>query len=108
MYALTNHVTLAAGVAEVNRIESEILRHIESEGSAYHRWYVGITADAKSRLFGDHQVKEWYIWRWTSSSVIARTVEKNLLAMGCDGGPGGGDNTACVVYAYKKTLMTDP
>ena len=42
------------------------------------------------------------------SSSAARNVEKELIAYGCDGGTGGGDDDATYVYAYLKTSVTDP
>jgi len=32
----------------------------------------------------------------------------NFLDKGMDGGPGGGDEDSKIVYAYKKTSLTNP
>jgi len=89
----------------------EIVAHIKKEGSAFKYWYSGITADIESRLFGDHGVPKkdhWYIYRETTSSAAARSVEKALIEQGTDGGGGGGDESAVFVYSYRKTNITNP
>ena len=92
-------------------IISKIDGHIKSRGGPYSSWYVGITEDAKRRVFQEHGVdkdKDFYIWLTASSSAIARDVESHFLDEGCDGGTGGGDDDADIVYAYKKSSRTDP
>jgi hypothetical protein len=64
-----------------------------------------------SRLFGDHNVSKehgHWIYRTASSNSVAREVEQHFLDAGMDGGPGGGDATSRIVYAYKKTPYTNP
>ena len=59
----------------------------------------------------DHKVPEkdhWFMSRPCANSEDARSVERALLDLGCDGGPGGGDDDANHVYAYLKTQITDP
>ena len=93
-------------------IISEIDSHIEDSGGGYSAWYVGVSKDARDRLFNQHGVKEKgdsWIYRAASSSKIAREVEAHLVdKLGTDGGSGGGDETATMVYAYKKARHTDP
>ena len=89
----------------------EIVAHIKKQGGAYSSWYCGITENIKNRLHGDHKVPEkdhWRIYRECKNSDAARNVEKAILKLGCDGGPGGGDNDAVFVYAYLKTAITGP
>ena len=50
----------------------------------------------------------WRIARQCYKHEDARTVEKDLCELGCDGGPGGGDKTTVYVYAYLKGTMTHP
>mgnify|MGYP001037422342 CR=1 FL=1 len=74
---------------------------------------MGITKNVEQRLFDDHKVvveeeERQYIYRRASSSEVARKVEKKFRDLGCDGGPGGGDENACFVYAYLKTPSTSP
>lgn len=93
------------------QIINEIAAHIADRGGSYSDWYVGITENAKRRVFEEHGVekdKDKYIWRTANSSSVARDVEKHFLNLGCDGGGGGGDDDAVIVYAYKKSVRTDP
>lgn len=93
-------------------IISEIDSYIEECGGGYSAWYVGVSKDARDRLFNQHGVKEkgdFWIHRAASSSQIAREVEAHFVnKLGTDGGTGGGDETATMVYAYKKARHTDP
>ena len=85
--------------------------HMKKEGSPPKNWYVGITSDIENRLFGDHNVPKkdhWRIHRKAFTSNDARAVEKAFLDYGCDGGAGGGDDTATFVYAYLKASVTNP
>lgn len=90
---------------------NEIVAHIRKQGGSYSEWYCGITSDIESRLYDDHKVpkkKHWSITRICATANNARAVEKALLKLGCDGGPGGGDEDAAWVYAYLKTSITNP
>lgn len=93
-------------------IINDIKGHIQKGGGGYGAWYVGISKDARDRLFSDHKVKEkgdWWIYRQASSSKVAREIEDHFVnSLGTDGGTGGGDLTADIVYAYKKASRTDP
>lgn len=94
---------------------SEIIRdfnaYIEDNSgkNAGYGWYVGVTADAKRRLFTDHNVREngdCWIFATADTAKIAREVEKAYLDAGYKGGTGGGDNTARKVYAYRIEVHT--
>lgn len=92
-------------------IYDEMIAHIRKEGSSASNWYAGITEDIGDRLFGDHNVPRkdhWFIHRRAESEDDARAIEDALHEYGCDGGPGGGDDDAVFVYAYKKTVRTNP
>jgi len=92
-------------------IIADINAHIADCGGRYSDWYAGITEDTKRRVFEEHGVekgKDPYIWRTAVSSVVARETEKYFLDLRCDGGSGGGDDDADIVYAYKKSSRTDP
>jgi hypothetical protein len=89
----------------------EIVAHIKANGGEYSNWYCGITSDWASRLFDEHKVPPKvhpYIARQCYSDDNARAVENALIELGCDGEPGGGDETSVYVYAYLKGTMTDP
>lgn len=93
-------------------ITAEIKAHIQNEGSGYKAWYVGISRDARKRLFNDHNVTEnnsWWIYREAYSEADARNIENYFVkSLGTDGGTGGGDQLSRYVYAYKKTSTTNP
>jgi hypothetical protein len=93
-------------------IIADIKAHISKGGGAYRSWYVGVSKDARDRLFNDHSVKEngdWWIIRSASSDKVAREVEDYFInTLGTDGGTGGGDETANEVYGYKKATHTNP
>ena len=82
----------------------EINSHIKNNGAILSNWYVGIAADPRDRLFNDHGVQEkggTWIFCPTTSSTVARAVEKAFLDAGAQGGGGGGDDKSVYVYAYK-------
>lgn len=93
-----------------DEIVRQILEYIRQHGGAFRDWYVGIASDVKRRLHVDHNVPAEsqipWIYRGAATDRAARTAEQTLLAMGCDGGPGGGDQTTAVVYAYRKQWST--
>ena len=89
----------------------EIKAYINKQGGEYSAWYCGIASDWADRLFDEHKVPtkdHWYIARQCHNNEDARTVETALVKLGCDGGPGGGDETTVYVYAYLKGTMTKP
>jgi len=93
-------------------IISEIEAYMQNGGGSLRAWYVGISNDARTRLFNGHRVREngdWWIYSKASSSQVAREVEDYFVnTLGTDGGIGGGDQTSDVVYAYKKAAHTNP
>jgi hypothetical protein len=95
----------------LNQVVSEILDYVRKNGGAYSQWYAGIAATPKKRLFDDHRVLENGIWIHSADcggSEAAREVEKYLLSIGFDGGDGGGSYDTRFIYAYKKTLSSNP
>ena len=59
-------------------IIDDIKSHMQKRGGEYSDWYVGISKDAKDRLFNDHSVKEKkdvWIYRSASSSGT-RSLDK--------------------------------
>lgn len=92
-------------------IATEIESFMQSRGGQNQDWYVGITKNIGSRLFGDHRVyvnDHRWIFCQATSSEHARAAEAHFLALGCDGGPGGGTEESCFVYAYLKHDNTRP
>ena len=86
-----------------------IEKHVGQCGNEQYGWYVGITNDASRRLFSEHGVdhdRGAWIYRTAYSAQVAREVETYFLARGFNGGTGGGDDDADIVYAYKITDST--
>ena len=93
-------------------IINAIKEYIVKGGGGYKAWYVGISKDARDRLFNEHKVREkddLWIFRTASSSQVAREIEDYFVnTLGTDGATGGGDEAADKVYAYKKAPHTNP
>jgi len=93
-------------------IANDLIAYIQRGGGSYRAWYVGVSRDARSRLFQDHNVREHgdlWIYRQAASARDAREVEASFVnTLGTDGGTGGGDYTADMVYAYKRAAHTNP
>lgn len=93
-------------------ILDNILAHMAKEGGPANTWYAGITSNIEERVYGYHRVpreNHWLICQEAQSVEAARQLEKVLIYLhGCDGGTGGGDETATIVYCYKKTHITNP
>lgn len=87
---------------------ADIVTHIQNRQPDYKRWYAGISATPRKRLFTDHNVSEqagiWII-RDAGSESGAREVERRLHTKGCKGSGGGGDAPQ-FVYAYLITNST--
>lgn len=91
-------------------IIADIEKYVLSRGGVFSSWYVGITANARDRLFKDHSVLEhsdFWIYQSAASSSVAREIEKYFVfTKGTQGGPGGGDESSIFVYAYKTSSHT--
>lgn len=96
---------------DAQTILNEIVAHINKQGGPASSWYAGITSDIDQRLFNAHRVPRqdhWFVYREGFTTEDVRAVEAALIKFGCDGGRGGGDDSATLVYAYLKTSVTDP
>jgi hypothetical protein len=93
------------------QIVAEIKAAVNRWGFLYNKFYVGISAYPYTRLSEGHAVvfgrDLWRIWD-CGTEVVARAVEKSLLALGFDGGTGGGDQDSKYVYVYLKRIHTSP
>ena len=92
-------------------IVMDILEFMQLEGGHAKMWYVGVTNDAHGRLFDEHQVhyqNDAWIYRTASSELEAQRVEEYFLEYGLDGGKGGKRPDARMVYAYRKSINTEP
>lgn len=87
---------------------AEIIKAIDahlmkSNREYYNQFYIGITSDIESRLFGDHKVpreNHWWIYQYADSEDIARDVERHYLELGMQGDEGGGTGSGNVKYVY--------
>lgn len=94
-------------------IIKDISEYIQESGiKKWFAWYVGISKDARNRLFNEHGVSEdgdGWIYCQANSSNAAREVEDYFVnTLGTDGGTGGGDDESDMVYAYRKENHTNP
>ncbi|MDE5842673.1 MAG: hypothetical protein K2H35_02920 [Muribaculaceae bacterium] len=93
-----------------NEIIERIDDHLGKSGKQYYsEFYVGISKDARKRLFEQHHVDKdtsWWIYLTANSAETARRVEKHYLDLGMRGNEGGGDNSAEMVYCYVVTPTT--
>jgi hypothetical protein len=92
-------------------IVMEMLEFIQKEGGHPGTWYVGITDDPRRRLFDEHQVhyqEDAWIYRAAASEDEARRVEEYFLAYGLIGGAGRRLQAPCAVYAYRRSIRTQP
>ena len=96
---------------QINEVLQRIDNYIRQFGGQYKDWYVGVTSDQHKRLFIEHGVQkegDYWISIPCSTEQEARSVERCFLEKGCDGGPGGGDMSTRIVYAYAKGSHTNP
>ncbi len=92
-------------------IVMDILGFIQLEGGHPRMWYVGITNDAQRRLFEEHQVHyqdDAWIYRTATSAIEAQRVEEYFLEYGLDGGKASRRPDSLMVYAYRKSIRTEP
>ena len=91
-------------------IKEKIIEHLLKRNVEFwNEVYIGIAQDPHKRLFEEHNVKEKggiWIYIKANSSECAREVEKELITLGANGGPGGGSDETIYVYAYKITNET--
>lgn len=95
-----------------DNIIKEFDAHMKKSGCRYYSdFYVGITNDAKRRLFDEHHVDkdhQWWIFSAADNEDIARQVEQHYLKSGMRGSFGGGkgDGSGIYVYSYVVTPQT--
>ena len=93
-------------------IIDNIKKYILENRGDYNLWYIGVSSDARNSLFKEHKVKEKgdrWIYKTAITSEIAREVEKYfLIVLGTEGIIGSGEETARMIFAYRKAMHTDP
>ncbi|MEN0066171.1 MAG: hypothetical protein AAGA48_28780 [Myxococcota bacterium] len=94
--------------ASIQQAIDELADFIEDSGGRFRAWYVGIAASPRRRLFDDHAVREDGDWAYIPlrSRSAAAGVERALLDLGCQGGPGGGTSRTRYAYVYRVTRYT--
>ncbi len=98
--------------AAQDQISNDIKSFIDKNGDGYSNWYVGISDNAKERLFKDHGVAERtgpWIFRIATSAESARKIKAFFVdQLGTQGEKGGGDDASVMVYAYRTRQETRP
>ncbi len=92
-----------------DKIMKEINNHIITYGGGYSKWYVGVSSDAKNRLaqHGVTAIDKW-VYHTARSHRSASSIKQFFIARGADGFNNTSDNSAQMVYAYKKSINTHP
>ena len=88
---------------EIVIIESEMKEYVTSWSGKYSEWCVGVTENAKQRLFEDYHVNEKndaWIYRAVSSPNVARKIELYFIDIGVKSDPRT-KNEYAEIYLYK-------
>ncbi len=90
-------------------IIDEIKYYIQEGGGDYTAWYVGIGNDAED-MFHGHKVKgcRWMYKQACSSESAREILDYFINTLGTDGDARRGDDSAHIVYVYKKEASTVP
>ena len=88
----------------------ELIIFMSGQNAPNYAFYAGIASDPKQRLFDEHQLphNQPHIVVRCENHQEARELEKQLHKSGCDGGPGGGDESSEYVYVYLMSPQTRP
>jgi hypothetical protein len=104
-------------------IVKRFVRYVERCGGPPDQWYVGVTGDARKRLFRDHGIREkndaWFYARAVSSSAAREVRRRVMESLGIENdddavemahptAPGLLSALSDIVYAYKKGPHTKP
>ena len=88
----------------------DLIIFMSEQDAPNYAFYAGITSDPMQRLFDEHQLpltQPHKVVRCENHQE-ARELEKQLHKSGCDGGPGGGDESSEYVYVYLMSPQTRP
>ena len=91
------------------QIIKDINEHLQKSGRSYYSdFYIGISNDARNRLFKEHHVKEnsWWIYRTATDPQVACEVKEHYLKLGMRGYNSNDNNTADIVYCYTVSPTT--
>ncbi|MCA9668578.1 MAG: hypothetical protein KC503_23460 [Myxococcales bacterium] len=105
------------------RIRIDFKSFIARLGGGPDQWYVGVSRDARRRMFeehGVHETRDTWIIRRASSAAEARELERYFVdVLGTAGGPGCCDASTdkclprpggafLMIYAYRRGTHTRP
>lgn len=86
------------------QILNDIKTHIQSNGGEYSDWHVGICSNIRHKLSGQDKAKHLFVARQAYSSYVAAEVLDYFVnKFGTDGSIGADNNTADIIYAYRKS-----
>ena len=86
------------------QILNEIKTHIQNNGGEYSDWHIGICSNIRHKLSGQDKAKHLFIARQAYSSYVAAEVQDHFMSrFGTDGSVGTDNDTADIIYAYKKS-----
>ncbi len=89
-----------------------IRNFVDGNGGDYSSWYVGIAENPRERLITEHKVdilNDLWIFSTAESAHAARRIKRHFAeVLNTDGGTGGGADTDCCVYVYRKNPHTHP
>ncbi|UCD05575.1 MAG: hypothetical protein JSV98_10780 [candidate division WOR-3 bacterium] len=89
-----------------------IRNFVDGHGGDYPSWYVGLAENPRERLITEHKVdilNDLWIFSTAENAHAARRIERHFAeVLKTDGGMGGGADTDCCVYVYRKNIHTHP
>ena len=93
-----------------NEIIDRFNKHLGRSGKRYYsEFYIGVSKNARKRLFEEHHVdmdSSWWIYVTAESACVAKKVEKHFLDLGMRGSNVDEDETSNMVYCYVVTPTT--
>jgi PAS domain S-box-containing protein len=108
----TNNFTAEGSKSKSSEIVlMEMLEFIQKEGGQPNTWCVGVTNDPRRQLFDEHQVQyqhDAWIYRTAASDREAQHIQAFFLEYGLNEGRGVLQSGSRMVYAYRKSINTNP
>ena len=97
-------------MASEEKIISDIKKYMDDHGGLYLFWYIGITENARRKLFvedGVNEKNDYWIYMAADTNTIAKRVVKHFTKyLQTKRRPGSGDTEDKIVYAYKRKYKT--
>lgn len=89
-------------------IIGDIKNYIQSRDGDYSNWCVGIGQNVQDIFRNRHKVKgDWWMYKYVHSFQAAKEVKDYFVnTLGADGDTKDADDTANIVYVYKKLVHT--